>query len=77
MTKGGGKMKVRDMSVYNAMLERKRIQSEIKNFTPLIEKERKRLEEVRYKATWKTYKTFESAPKCKKLDHFKEGGNDG
>jgi len=67
-------MKVRDMDVYHATLERKRIQREIKNFTPLIEKERKRLEEVRYRATWKTYKTFESAPKCKKLDQFKEDG---
>jgi hypothetical protein len=70
-------MKVRNMDVYNAMLERKKIQSEIKNFTPLIEKERKRLKEVRDKATWKTYKTFESAPKCKKLDQFKGVDNDG
>jgi hypothetical protein len=64
-------MKVRNMNVYNAMLERKRIQREIKNFTPLIEKERERLKEVREKATWKTYKTFESSPKCKKLYEFK------
>ena len=67
-------MKVRNMDVYYARLERKKIQREIKNFIPLIEKERERLKEVRYKATWKTYKTFESAPKCRKLDQFKEDG---
>jgi hypothetical protein len=58
--------------VYEAMKKRKRLQEEIKNLGTLLEKEKKRLAEVRYRSTWKTYKTFKSAPKCKKLDQFKE-----
>jgi hypothetical protein len=56
--------------VYEAMKKRKRLQEEIKNPGTLLEKERKRLAEVRYRATWKTYRVLKSSCKCKKLDCF-------
>jgi hypothetical protein len=62
--------------VYEAMKKRKRLQEEIKNPGTLLEKEKKRLAEVRYRSTWKTYRVRESSKKCKKLDQFKEVDND-
>jgi hypothetical protein len=70
-------MKVRNLNVYDERDRIRRLRKEIENPTTLLEKERKRLAEARYRATWKTYKTFESAPKCKKLDQFKGVDNDG
>jgi hypothetical protein len=63
-------MKVRNLNVYDERDRIRRLRKEIENPTTLLEKERKRLAEVRYKATWKTYRVRKSSRKCKKLDWF-------
>jgi hypothetical protein len=65
-------MEVRNLNVYDERDRIRRLRKEIENPTTLLEKERKRLAEARYRATWKTYKTFKSSLKCKKLDWFLE-----